>query len=293
MADFAGLSRVSRSLDAGLGRGRRAVVVCACALICSVCTVASSDDAHASDASSYLSMLNGERVSHGLQALGWRSDLSAVAQAWSAHMAATRSLSHNPSLTSQVSNWRAVGENVGEGPTIKDLDAAFWDSTEHRANILDSGFEEIGIGSARSAGVIWITVVFRQPMQSSAPAVAPTSAPAVTAGGAIPAAPMSSPPGPRLVLRGTVGPRVSRLQRQLHIRADGRFGRRTERAVVRFQRHHHLTVDGIVGPQTRHALRRAHRLAELVALLRRRDVSPSPDGTWSAGSTKRLDVTTA
>jgi hypothetical protein len=243
-----------------------------------------SDDARASDASSYLSMLNGERGRNGLPALAWSTDLAAVAQDWAGHMAATRQLLHNPSLTSQVSNWQAVGENVGEGPTIDDLDDAFWNSAEHRANILDGDYQQIGIGSARSAGVIWIAVVFRDPMQTSGPAAA--------AGGGAPGTALD-PPDSQLLVRGAVGPRVSRIQRQLHLPADGRFGPRTERAVVRFQRRHHLTVDGIVGPRTRHALRRAHRIAERLAALRARDISASPSGTWSAGSVKRIEVEAA
>ena len=55
-------------------------------------------------------------------------------------------------------------------------------------------------------------------------------------------------------------PAVARLQRRLQRAGfapgpiDGRFGPRTEHAVVAFQRAHHLAVDGIVGPVTGRAL---------------------------------------
>jgi peptidoglycan hydrolase-like protein with peptidoglycan-binding domain len=55
-------------------------------------------------------------------------------------------------------------------------------------------------------------------------------------------------------------PAVAGLQRRLSRAGftpgpiDGRFGPRTERAVVDFQRAHHLTVDGIAGPVTDRAL---------------------------------------
>jgi peptidoglycan hydrolase-like protein with peptidoglycan-binding domain len=61
------------------------------------------------------------------------------------------------------------------------------------------------------------------------------------------------------------GARVVRLQRALHLTADGAFGAGTQRAVKRFQRRHGLTPDGIVGPATwrmiRHAQGRRARAA--------------------------------
>ena len=55
--------------------------------------------------------------------------------------------------------------------------------------------------------------------------------------------------------RGDRGRAVVRLQRALHLRADGIFGRATARAVRRFQRRHHLHPDGVVGTATWRALR--------------------------------------
>jgi hypothetical protein len=54
--------------------------------------------------------------------------------------------------------------------------------------------------------------------------------------------------------RGSRGPGVVRLQRRLHLAADGVFGPDTEHAVRRFQSHERLTVDGVVGPRTAAAL---------------------------------------
>lgn len=55
--------------------------------------------------------------------------------------------------------------------------------------------------------------------------------------------------------RGDRGPAVQLVQRRLHLRADGVFGRGTERAVKRFQRRKGIEPDGVVGPETRRALR--------------------------------------
>jgi hypothetical protein len=54
--------------------------------------------------------------------------------------------------------------------------------------------------------------------------------------------------------RGDRGPAVAKVQRKLHLHADGVFGPTTERAVKRFQRRHGLTADGVVGSDTRRAL---------------------------------------
>jgi peptidoglycan hydrolase-like protein with peptidoglycan-binding domain len=69
---------------------------------------------------------------------------------------------------------------------------------------------------------------------------------------AAPAAAASAPAS--LLLRGSRGPDVARVQRALHIRHSGRFDAATRRAVIAFQRHDRLLIDGIVGPQTWDAL---------------------------------------
>ena len=117
--------------------------------------------------SSILSAVNSARAANGLRPYVLRSDLSSVAYSWSQHMAATSTLAHNPRLTTQITNWRWVGENVGYGPDWKTVMAAFMASPGHRANILDHDFTEIGIGVVVSGSTIWITQDFRQPMTSS------------------------------------------------------------------------------------------------------------------------------
>ena len=60
----------------------------------------------------------------------------------------------------------------------------------------------------------------------------------------------------RTVERGDRGATVKKLQRLLHVRADGVFGTETKRALKRFQRRNRLTADGIAGPATWRALER-------------------------------------
>ena len=59
-----------------------------------------------------------------------------------------------------------------------------------------------------------------------------------------------------LLFRGSQGPQIAQLQRQLGVTVDGDFGPDTEEAVRRFQRRSSgLKVDGIVGPATAAAMR--------------------------------------
>ena len=220
-----------------IGRLATASVVGATSLLAAV-GVATTAHAEAAESSSYLSDLNAERVAHGLRPLTMRADLNAVAQGWANHMAAANLLSHNPALTTQVANWQTVGENVGEGPDVGSLDTAFWNSPAHRANILDSSYTEVGVGSTWSNGVLWITVDFRKPMVSTSHTVA---------------RPRTSS-AHRSLHVGSRGHDVARVQRRLHVRADGVFGPRTKRAVARFQRRHHLRATGVVNARTWRAL---------------------------------------
>jgi uncharacterized protein YkwD len=215
-----------------------ASVVAATSLIAAL-GMATPAQAVSSESSSYLSALNGERAANGLRPLVMRADLNSVAQGWADHMAAAGLLSHNPALTSQVANWQTVGENVGEGPDVPSLDTAFWNSPGHRANILDTSYSDVGIGSTWSNGVLWITVDFRKPMVAES-------------GSTVAAARTSSVH--RTLHLGSRGHDVARVQRRLHLRADGVFGHRTKRAVAHFQRRHHLRANGVVGPRTWHAL---------------------------------------
>jgi len=106
----------------------------------------------------------------------------------------------------------------------------------------------------------------------------------------------------RTLERGDHGRAVKALQRALHLRADGRFGRGTVRAVKRFQRHHHLHADGVAGPATWRLIRRSagHRSSRSagrrvrvtsrgssVRLLQRR-LRIAPDGVFGPGTKRAL-----
>lgn len=207
----------------------------------------------------YFSRMNQERADNGQGPLSWASDLAGVADRWAAHMASTQRLAHNPNLQSEVANWRAVGENVGEGSSIEDLDRAFYASPEHRANILDQDFRQVGVGSVQQSGTLWIAIVFRDPLHTTSySAPAPRSQPVSTTSSA-PASTPTAPTIPKVVALGATGQRVERVQDLLVLgTSDGVFDRRTQHAVRLFQRSFGLPVTGRVGPRTLTRLRLVH-----------------------------------
>jgi hypothetical protein len=100
-----------------------------------------------------------------------------VARGWSAQMAGAGGLSHNPSLGSQVSNWRTLGENVGTGSDVATIEAALEASPHHFENMVDPAFNYVGIGVVEAGGAIWVTEDFKQAKSGSLPSTA-TPAPA-------------------------------------------------------------------------------------------------------------------
>lgn len=199
-------------------------------------TVAAAPTAFASSytfESQFIAKMNAARQSAGLQPYAVASDLTSVARSHSANMASSGSLYHNPSLTSDVSNWQAVGENVGEGPDVDDIHTAFMNSPEHRANILDHDFTQVGVGvSVDKNGIIWVTEDFRQPMSSSTSSTsgsssarhssAPTTTPSTGSSTTTPTYSAGTPaaPQPRL------SPRAQLIQRLQELKQDRRGDRR-------------------------------------------------------------------
>jgi len=138
------------------------------ATVASVAPTAAFADSTTSMESQFVAKMNAAREAAGLRPYAVASDLTSVAREHSAQMASKQSLYHNPNLTTQVHNWQAVGENVGEGPTVADIHSAFMHSPEHKANILDHDFTQVGVGvSVDGNGIIWVTEDFRQPQSTS------------------------------------------------------------------------------------------------------------------------------
>jgi len=172
--------------------------------------------------------INAARSARGVHRLTTRSDLVAVARAQARRMASSNTLYHNPRLAQEVRNFRWVGENVGYGPDVARVHAAFMASPGHRANILDRDYTEVGVGAVWSNGRVWIAQVFRQPLHTT-----------------------SSRPTLRY---GSTGNAVKLVQRRLGVRPTGWFGPITRSRVKAFQHRHGLNSTGVVGSRTWRAL---------------------------------------
>jgi hypothetical protein len=150
-------------------------------------SAAFASSAFASPAGDLATATNTARVSAGLAPLTVNAQLNAVAQAWANKLAAAGTLSHNPGLRTQVTNWNVLGENVGMAGDVPTVQNAFMHSPEHKANILDPRYTQMGVGSATSiypscgCPVLWVVVDFRRPVTVTTAAVAPKAPAAVNA----------------------------------------------------------------------------------------------------------------
>ncbi|MET0741364.1 MAG: CAP domain-containing protein [Candidatus Nanopelagicales bacterium] len=148
------------------------------------------------DPGTVVALVNGERAAGGLAPVSVRGDLSSVALGWSQHMAETGQLAHNPNVFGQITGYLTAGENVGYGPSVERIHQAFMESSPHRTAILNGAYTEIGVGVAVDGrGVVWVTQVFRQPINAP-PAPPPPPPPAPTKAAPPRPARSSSPPAP-------------------------------------------------------------------------------------------------
>lgn len=111
----------------------------------------------------FLARIADARASHDLPAYRVGSTITEVAREQALRMAKRNTLYHNPELTSDVSNWRYLGENVGYGPDALTVHRAFMHSAPHRANILDRDYTRVGVGAVVRNGRVWVCEVFKTP----------------------------------------------------------------------------------------------------------------------------------
>jgi uncharacterized protein YkwD len=104
--------------------------------------------------------VNRARRAQSLPALKWNDALAAAAQRHAALMAEHGAAEHGfpgePSLGSRITQAGArfvwVAENVARGATVEMIHAEITKSPNHRANMLDSDMDSIGIGIVERGG---------------------------------------------------------------------------------------------------------------------------------------------
>ncbi len=181
----------------------------------------------------FVSSINGYRhVSHR-HTLRTSPALTLVARRWAQSMARSNRLAHNPRVSRQVRSWRYLGENVGVGGSTSTLHRAFVRSAPHRANLLSSRYTHVGVGVAYARGRMWVVEVFDRPARAASRSTHRTST----------------------IGYGARGTTVKKIQRKLHVRPTGFYGRVTRARVIAFQKRHHLRVTGKVDTTTRRRMR--------------------------------------
>lgn len=107
-----------------------------------------------SDEMTMFNYVNTQREAHHLKPLKLNQTLTTVAQNYGKYMFANGFFGHiTPSgqspydrITKTGINFTYVGENIAKAPDVASADTGFINSPEHKANILDVNYTQIGVG---------------------------------------------------------------------------------------------------------------------------------------------------
>lgn len=126
--------------------------------------ITACDETTSSQRSEAVSLINRERSKQGVKKLTQASDLNAKAGNWAAKMRDECKLSHSKLSDGVTLSWRSLGENVGYASSISKIHTNLMNSSGHRANILKSSYDKVGIGIATGKcngyNVVYETQVF-------------------------------------------------------------------------------------------------------------------------------------
>jgi hypothetical protein len=112
--------------------------------------------------------LNQERISHGLLALEWNGQAATTARAHARLLAENARLSHQFSgeatlperLGATGARFTVSAENVARTEFLEDVHPALMASSGHRANILNTSYNAVGIGVVKSEGRVYVAQDF-------------------------------------------------------------------------------------------------------------------------------------
>ncbi|MBI2709648.1 MAG: CAP domain-containing protein [Actinobacteria bacterium] len=105
-------------------------------------------------------LLNRDRNANRLGSLGDSQMLGDKAQNWAQYLAKTNVLKHSTLTAGITGCWRAIGENVGYGPSVSAVEKAYMNSAPHRANILNTSYDKVGTGVAWTGTRVYVVQVF-------------------------------------------------------------------------------------------------------------------------------------
>ncbi len=138
---------------------RAAAAVLTATILLALAPPASADTA--SDEARVLTLIQQTRSSVGAPALRVDSALTSAARSWAAKMARDGTISHNVGLGSQVTASK-LAENVGMGGSVDIVHQSFLNSSGHRANMVDSGVNSVGVGVAYANGYVFVVQDYAQ-----------------------------------------------------------------------------------------------------------------------------------
>ena len=113
---------------------------------------------------------NRERAAQGLASLKWSAALASAARTHAQKMAQANRLEHQfpgeMDLGTRVRlagvRFRAVAENVAQGPSAASIHSQWMNSPPHRANVLDPELDSIGIAVVERNGQLFAVQDFAQ-----------------------------------------------------------------------------------------------------------------------------------
>lgn len=129
----------------------------------------SSDDARSPEEAARMALwlINEERSARGIPLVAPRDDVIPMALDHSGDMAREGRLWHNPDYFTEANRSRlhagALGENVGYGPTVREIHDALMASESHRHVLLSGRYTVVGIGVVRSGDRWWMTQDYVEP----------------------------------------------------------------------------------------------------------------------------------
>ena len=127
-------------------RARLVGVVTAAAVTAAILAVPGPARAASAEESKVLGLTSQVRAAAGVPALAFDETLAANARTWAAKMAGDGIISHNKNLSSQVTGWFKLSENVGQGPDIDTVHRALVASRPHYVNMTDTEVTVMGVG---------------------------------------------------------------------------------------------------------------------------------------------------
>lgn len=112
--------------------------------------------------------LNQERIKNGLSSLEWNDQVAKAARDHAQSLSKNRKLSHQfagePSLLERIgaagARFTLAAENVALTQYVEDVHLSLMTSSGHRANILSSKYNAVGIGVVEEAGWLYVTQDF-------------------------------------------------------------------------------------------------------------------------------------